>query len=95
MLSRAVIFCRLPQFTAHSRTRLQPIRTASEIPVKIIIQSLQQTPLYQKIAKKVAELHLLAMTHKEIARSLKVSERTVLRAWKFQEGVTNDYRRQK
>ena len=61
---------------------MQPIRTASEINANIIIQPLQQTPLYQKLAKKVAELRLLGMPCKNIAKSLKVSERTILRAWK-------------
>jgi len=62
---------------------LQPIRTASEITTNIIIQPLQRTPLYQKLAKKITELRLLGMPNKEIATSLNVSERTVIRACKF------------
>ncbi len=65
------------------RTRLQPIRTASEVPVKIIIQPLQRTPLYQKLAKKVEELLLLGMSFRAIGRSLGVNKRTVMRAYKY------------
>jgi len=66
------------------RTRLQPIRTASEITAKIIIQPLERIPLYQKIAQKVAELRLLGMPHKKIAESLGISERTSKKALRFQ-----------
>ena len=62
---------------------MQPIRTASEIQVKIIIQPLQRIPLYQKLTKKITELRLLGMPYKEIAKSLNVSKRTVSRACKF------------
>jgi hypothetical protein len=65
------------------RTRLQPIRTAGEIQVKIIIQPLQRTPLYQKLAKKVEELLLLGMSFRAIGRSLGVNKRTVMRAYKY------------
>ncbi len=65
------------------RTRLPPIRTASEVPVKIIIQPLQRTPLYQKLAKKVEELLLLGMSFRAIGRSLGVSKRTVIRTYKY------------
>jgi DNA invertase Pin-like site-specific DNA recombinase len=77
------------------RTRLQPIRTAGEITAHIIIQPLERTPLYQKLAQKVAELRLLGMPHEGIAKSLDVSKRTVLRAWKFQKGLMNNPGRQK
>ena len=65
------------------RTRLQPIRTASEIHAKIIIQPLEQTPLYQKLAQKVKELHLLGMTYKEIAKALNINKKTAIRACKY------------
>jgi len=65
------------------RTRLQPIRTASEVQVKIIIEPLQQTPLYQKLANKVEELSLLGMSSREIAKSLNISRKTVRNAYKL------------
>ncbi|OGX53398.1 MAG: hypothetical protein A2321_03920 [Omnitrophica WOR_2 bacterium RIFOXYB2_FULL_45_11] len=63
---------------------MQPIRTASEITANIIIQPLPQTPLYQKLAKKITELRLLGMPCKDIAKSLNIAKRTVTRAYKFQ-----------
>jgi len=68
------------------RTRLQPIRTASEVSVKIIIQPLQRTPLYQKVAKKVEELSLLGMSNREIAKSLNIGRNTVRNAYKLLSG---------
>ncbi len=65
------------------RTRLQPIRTASEIQVKIVIKPMQRTPLYQKLAQKIEELYLLKMSLRAISRNLKVNRRTVIRALKF------------
>ena len=64
------------------RTRLQPIRTAAEIPVHIKILPVQQPPLYQKFSQKAIELRVLGMTYKEIAASLKISEKTAKRACK-------------
>jgi len=69
---------------------LQPIRTASEIYAKIIIQPLQRTPLYQKLAKKITELRLLGMPCKDIAKSLNIAKNTVIRACKFQKTLTNN-----
>lgn len=69
---------------------MQPIRTAAEISAKIIIQPLERIPLYQKIAKKVAELRLLGMPHKEIAKSLDIAKNTVIKACKFQKKLMND-----
>ena len=65
------------------RTRLQPIRTASEIQAKIIIQPLQRTPLYQKLAQKIEELYLLRMSLRAISRNLRVNRKTVIRALKY------------
>lgn len=62
---------------------MQPIRTASEITVKIIIQPLYQISLYQKLAEKVRELYALGMTFREIAKTFKTSEKTVIRAYKY------------
>ena len=69
------------------RTRLQPIRTASEITANIIIQPLERIPLYQRLSKKIIELRLLGMLHKEIAKNLNISKRTVTRACKFQKMI--------
>jgi len=62
---------------------MQPIRTASEISAKIIIQPLQRTPLYQRLAKKITELRLLGMPRKDIAKSLNISRGTITNACKF------------
>jgi len=62
------------------RTRLQPIRTASEVQVRIIIEPIQRTLLYQRLAKKVEELSLLGMSLRMIAKSLKISKKIVTNA---------------
>lgn len=62
---------------------MQPIRTTSEITANIIIQPLQRTPLYQKLAKKITELRLLGMPCKDITKSLNISKGTVIKAYKF------------
>ncbi len=66
------------------RTRLQPIRTASEITAQIKIHPVQNIPLYQKHADKIAQLRRLGMTQKEIAKSLNISIKTVKKACKFE-----------
>lgn len=76
-LKRIIVFIKVLQ-----RTRLQPIRTASEIEIHIVINPVQRVYLYQKIAQKAKELHLLGMSHRKIAASLKVSKRTVAKACK-------------
>jgi len=62
---------------------MQPILTAAEITVKIIIQPLERIPLYQKISKKVTELHFLGMPCKNIAKNLNISRGTITNACKF------------
>jgi len=62
---------------------LQPIRTLSEIQAKIIIQPLEQIPLYQKLAQKVKELHLLGMSYREIARTLNINKKTAIKAYEY------------
>ena len=59
---------------------MQPIRTASEVPIKIIILPVQHIPLYQKIAQKATQLRLLVMTFEQIAKTLNVNEKTVKKA---------------
>ncbi len=65
------------------RTHLQPIRTASEIHVKIIIQPLDRIPLYQKLAQKVKELRLLGMTYRETAKALNIDKKTDVKACRY------------
>jgi len=72
------------------RTRLQPIRTASEIQVKIIIKPIDRIPLYQRLAKKVEELLLLGMSFRAIGRSLNVSKRTIMRAYNYTNRPTQE-----
>lgn len=77
------------------RTRLQPIRTASEIQVKIVIEPTEQTPLYQKLASKIEELYLLGMSLRAIAKNLKINRKTVLRALKLKNRLKTQPGRQK
>ena len=65
-------------------TRLQPIRTAAEISVKIIIETENTIPVYQKISAKVKELHALGMSFQAIGKSLGVDGKTAIKAYKFQ-----------
>jgi len=69
---------------------MQPIRTASEIQVKIIIEPLQRTPLYQKLSKKITELRLLGMPCKDITKGLNISKGTVTKAYKFHKTTQGD-----
>lgn len=62
---------------------MQPIRTASELAARIVIQSPVKMALYQKPAQKVRELHMLGMSLQDIADSLNVSHMTVRRAYRF------------
>ncbi len=86
--SRNALFWARSQNTLFWDLRLQPIRTASEVQAKIIIQPLQRTPLYQKLAKKVEELLLLGMAFRAIGRSLGVNKKTVMRAYKYTNRTT-------
>ena len=73
---------------------MQPIRTASEIHAKIIIQPLEQIPLYQKLAQKVKELRLLGMTYKEIAKALNINKKTAIKAYWYEmslRGASNEF----
>lgn len=62
---------------------MQPIRTASEITVNIVIQPLLKVPLYQKLAQKVTELRLLGMSYVQIAKALKIHKKTASKACKL------------
>jgi len=65
------------------RTRMQPIRTISEIPVHINIIPIMQIPLYKKLSTKVKQLQTLGISYGKIAKELDISESTVLRAIKY------------
>jgi DNA-binding NarL/FixJ family response regulator len=62
---------------------VQPIRTASEMPVRIKIPNSLRVPLYQKLAQKVEELHILGMPLKAIAESLNISINTIKKIRKY------------
>jgi len=68
------------------RARLQPIRTLSEIKASIVIEPAQRIPLYQTIAKKAKQLHLLGMSYQQISKSLNIDKATVRKACKYEGG---------
>ncbi len=65
------------------RTRSQPIRTLSLIPVKIKITIEQRKPLYQKLAPKIRELKVLGMTNRKIAKTLNICQKTIKKGLYF------------
>jgi len=65
------------------RTRLQPIRTISELQVRIIIPVETTVTLYKRISQKAKELKTLGMTFEAIAEALKISKNTVRRALRY------------
>jgi len=68
------------------RSQCIPIRTAAEITATIILPPLQSVKLYHKIAQKVVELRALGMGFAAIAKSLKINENTVRKAYIYQKG---------
>ncbi len=67
-------------------TRTQRIRTAAAIPVESAIVDLAGIPVYLRIAEKAAHLRELGMSDKAIARTLRVSDKTVAKAIAFAVG---------
>ena len=65
------------------RPQLKPIRTAAEIVAHIPLWDAYEPPLYQKIAKKVVELHALNKRFMGTARSLGVPTPTVIKGYKY------------
>jgi DNA-binding XRE family transcriptional regulator len=61
---------------------LQPIRTAAEITAQIKINPVRRVYMYQKCSQKAKELRLLGMSYQQIAKSLNVSRKTVINAYK-------------
>ncbi len=66
------------------RTRLQPIRTAAEITAQIKIYPVRQVYMYQKFSRKAKELRLLGMLYEQIAKSLNISKKTAINAYKYE-----------
>jgi len=66
---------------------MQPIRTISEISVRIKILPIKHIPLYQKISLKAKQLHSLGMSNQQIAKSLNVGETTIIRACKYERDI--------
>ncbi len=64
------------------RMRLQPIRTAAEITAQIKICPVRRVYLYQKYSQKAKELRLLGMSYEQIAKSLNISKKTIINAYK-------------
>jgi hypothetical protein len=58
------------------RTRQEPIRTISLLPLQVKIPLVQCTAVYQKLAPKIKELKALGMSNEEIARRLKINTKT-------------------
>ena len=75
---------RAPADIKNWRTRLQPIRTATEINADIKIPPVHQFYLYQKLSKKATQLRLLGMTYGQIANSLEVNRKTATKACKYE-----------
>ena len=65
------------------RTKSQPIRTISLIPVKIKITFDQPVPLYQKFSSKIKKLKGLGMSNAEIEAKLNISKTTVRKGLDF------------
>jgi hypothetical protein len=63
-------------------TRSQPIRTLAEIPLHLPLVDAIPCFVYQQVSEKAAELARLGMSACAIARALKVSDKTVVKALK-------------
>ncbi len=66
------------------RTRQQPIRTLSLLPVRIKITIEQTMPLYQKLAPKIKELKALGLSINEIGIRLNINTKTVRKSLIYQ-----------
>jgi len=62
---------------------LQPIRTAAEITAQIKIYPVRRIYLYQKYSQKAKELRLLGMSYEQIAKTLYISKKTAISAFKY------------
>jgi len=62
---------------------LHPIRTAAEITAQIKIYPVRRAYMYQKFSQRAKELRLLGMSYQEIAKSLDISKKTAINAYKY------------
>ncbi len=60
--------------------RSQPIRNTAEILAHIKILLVKHPHLYQKLAQKTTELHLLGMSYKKIGKILGIDPKTAIKA---------------
>ncbi|OIO33832.1 MAG: hypothetical protein AUJ70_02470 [Candidatus Omnitrophica bacterium CG1_02_40_15] len=63
-------------------TRSQPIRNTAEIQAHIKILPVKHPHLYQKLAQKAIELHLLGLSYAKIGKILGIDPKTVKKATK-------------
>ena len=61
-------------------TRSQPIRNIAEIVAHIKILPVKHPHLYQKLAQKATELHLLGLSYAKIGKILGIDPKTVKQA---------------
>ena len=61
-------------------TRSLPIRTTAEIRAHIKVLPAKHPYLYQKLAQKATELHLLGLSYTKIAKILGIDHKTVAKA---------------
>lgn len=64
-------------------TRSLPIRTIAEIHAHIKILPVECPHIYQKLAQKATELHLLGMSDTDIGKSLGIDPKTAKKAYKY------------
>ena len=62
---------------------MQPIRTAAEITTQIKIYPVRRVYMYQKYSQKAKELRLLGMSYEQIAKTLNISKKTAINAYKY------------
>jgi DNA-binding transcriptional regulator YhcF (GntR family) len=63
---------------------MQPIRTISQIPMKVKITLNENVPLYEKLASKIEELKTLGMQNSDIATKLQINRKTFRKALQYQ-----------
>ena len=68
---------------------MQPIRTAAEITAQIKIYPVRRVYMYQKYSQKAKELRLLGMSYEQIAKSLNISRKTAINAYKYKKQISH------
>ena len=61
-------------------SRSRPIRTTAEIQAHIKILPAKSPYLYQKLARKATELHLLGLSYTKIGKILGIDHKTAIKA---------------